>query len=480
VLFGVELTDRSAQEHADPIAAYYYADVGRYQRSLSEEEKEKVVTSMLEVKDKIKSYLLTFPEVQEFFRERVKYLHSRPGGSVAKLSEQANPKIRGHNQALTQMILKAGEAGEWERCDLKYDLYVEAYHETRLHDSFADKLIGELREHETTLVCSALKMVQYIVNKKGKIYNTDKKDLVQAGNEELLKAVRRYKPEKGGFAHFAYKSIEGGISNHISGSTRLVALPPLKTANAHHVRQASRQIQDEERPTLKRLAEECAKMGHAMTEKDVEEAILHLSSNPASLDAPVTSGDSGNSARTLGEVLSDGSVSTEVSVNTYLSGDKSAAVLLNELPALEAAVLYFRFLDPDYVPKREGSSERPYQEICNQFRLWRMDPRVYPTKSREYIRMIERRGMNRLKMNSKYFWRRFYDEQLITYLTLWEWSVLWEQTIAPKCEGHSPIGWYTTACTIGRTTKYVIDTRRRAMAKIRKHHPELVEWLTHH
>lgn len=436
MLIGVELNQHLDPDGTLPVSAYFFADVGKTYSPLSEKDERRLAEERGELKYQVVEELRQWPEIQEALSGK------KP----------------------------------------RYNLYVKAYKEGIVKCSHIDRCLEEILAYEHQFICAVLRFNQKIANQFGdRVFGVTREDLVQAGNKALVECVPNFDPDKGRLTTYVRFKIEGGMQDFIRETSRTVKCPPKVVTQISTILAANRNIKDGSTPTVDRLKLECERLGRPLSRDKIEKAMLLLGSNPAPLDAPRSVGgaDGSTKSRTLAETLADASVDTEDTVGLAMSKDKSVEELL-DLPAQEAAVLYFRYLDVDYVPKTK-SVIRPLNEVCDQFERYRLDPRVYPyNRSREYIRGVERRGLMRLRMNSKYFWRRFYDEQLSKYITIGEWTVLWEQTIAPKCEGFSPLGWYTTALTICKHPKYVIETRRRAMTKVRKHNPELVDWLTHH
>lgn len=458
----------------DPIASYYHEDVGKHYRPLSPKEEKSVLGYLYIARENAKEILLEDEKICRWFYARYKRLKNRPGGSVAKMSEYYDSKKAGFNQALTQTITEHISKGCYASCNFKYDLFEEAYAALGETNQVVEFWMRAVREHEEKLIYSVLKMVRGLAKQYGsEIYGIDEKDLVQAGNEALLKTVRLYKPNSNcRFSTFAHWKIKSAIQQYIMQNSRLVYLPKHKVSNVLLVLQASNLVDEPFRHDIGVLTSECKKLNSSILESEVEEALLHLSGHSLTIDSPL-----GIRPKSLSDSISDENVDIEGTVHKSRVLDLTEDEILNSLSEMEAAVIYFRYLDPDYIPKRKVS-ERPYGEIPEMFRVYRLDPNKYPIKSREHIRGIERRALHKLKMRSIWFWKRYRDDVLVKYLSTPELQTLFTVAIEPKVRGNQRLTWGEAAKLLNRAPREIMNFWRSGLSKIRKNDPEIEGWIS--
>jgi RNA polymerase sigma factor (sigma-70 family) len=471
----------TAIDNIDPVAAYYYGDVGRYTKPLSLSEEKAITEKLARAKRLIIKYLVAQPEVFNFFLEDCGRRLAEPGASLAKMAEDYNSKIPGLNQKITSRILTALDERDLLKCNFKYTLYEKAYSNLPLDRWHVNNLRELIVELEHQLIFSVLQMVVKVSKQYGSDkYAIEEKDLVQAGNERLLKAVKLYKPGQCRFSTFAYHKIRSGVRRHIMENSRLVSLPIQKVSNILLVLEASNNLEKHMRSFVPAILLECRRLDKKwmITEREIHEALRNLAGHSLTLDAPVKSNNEtvSDKPKSLLESLADERVDIEEIVNEKILAETSEQAILDVLSDMEAAVIYFRYLDPSFIPKRK-TTERPYQEIPHLFREHRMCPKRWPMKSREAIRGIERIALEKLMFHSRWFWTRIRDEAMAPILTENEIRVLFAQTINPRLKGKPMLSWSEASKVLNSAPHNVMRLRRSALKKLRPRVPRVVEWL---
>jgi len=258
-------------------------------------------------------------------------------------------------------------------------------------------------------------------------------------------------------------------------NSRLIRLPQQKLSIIFLLLRASNSLPAELKINTAALMaktneELYAKGKPLLTLSEIEDALLLLASNAQTLDAPISSSSEDTESRTLGETLADTTINIEGDVDTGLLAFRSHDELMQVLDPLEAQVIFYRFLDPSFLPKR--SPERPYSEI----------PRLlknhgYGSMSGEKVRQIEGIALAKIKQSSSWFWDRIKDDILRELLSENEMDVLFCQTVFPKLKNQPELCWSETAAATGLTPREVMQVRRSLRKKLRRSLPDLEAWL---
>lgn len=197
-------------------------------------------------------------------------------------------------------------------------------------------------------------------------------DLIEEGNLGLMRAVKKFKLEKGcKFSTYATWWIRQSIIRALANQARLIRLP------VHMEAQVAKYIKAKELLTKKMsrtptTAEISAKSG--LTSSQVEE-IEELILKPVSLESPT--GEGGTNI--LSNIIEDSSIISSIELASILRDREQLNIVLKKLPVKEKIVLEMRFGIKTGKPST-------LEEVGNKFGL-----------TRERIRQIEVSALRRLK-----------------------------------------------------------------------------------
>ncbi len=230
-------------------------------------------------------------------------------------------------------------------------------------------------EARKKLIESNLRLVVSVA-KKYKKKGLSFLDLIQEGNQGLIKAVKKFKYRKGfKFSTYAIWWIRQAITRAIADQARTVRIPVHMVEIIHKIRRITKQLAQElgREPTTSEIAERL--------EMPVEKVkkILRISIDPVSLDAPIGEDEDGK----LTDFIQDEKTPLpEKDVSRRLLQEQLNEVL-SELTDRERRVLILRFGLEDGCP-------RTLEEVGRTFGV-----------TRERIRQIEAKALKKLRTPSR-------------------------------------------------------------------------------
>lgn len=237
-------------------------------------------------------------------------------------------------------------------------------------------LAMQINEGETAAKTLTEKNLLLVVSVAGE-YHSEKLrpiDLIQEGNIGLMRAVRKFDPERGlKFSTYAIHWIRQTVSRAVANQGRTIRLPMHRVELLYKINKTSRNLtaQLNREPTIKEIAKQLGK------KPEVVEEVLRQAISPISLDKEI------GEETTLREMIEDKETSSPLqdSEKTLL-GEKIKEVI-GALSERERRILELRFGFLD-------GQRRTLEEIGEEFGV-----------TRERVRQIEAEALRKLRHPSR-------------------------------------------------------------------------------
>ncbi len=183
------------------------------------------------------------------------------------------------------------------------------------------------RESQNRLILSHLRFASWIASKYAGL-GLDDDDLVQEGCIGLIKAARRFRPERGvTFKTYSFFQIRACIERALANQSRMIRLPCHVSSKVWQAISSLTMAMGRE-PTIEEIARA------AKLKTQVLSNLLTLSQEPLSLEGAIT----GDSETCLGDIVKD-----EKAGEAFKRIDASDFPLLEGLTETERKVLSLRF-----------------------------------------------------------------------------------------------------------------------------------------
>ncbi len=201
-------------------------------------------------------------------------------------------------------------------------------------------------------------------------------DLIAEGNVGLMKAVSKFKPDKGAkFSSYAAWWIKQAIRRAIANQGRVVRIPVQAAAKMKLIRQTSQKLTKElgHVPSEKDIAKALG-----MTERSIRSTIATVNTSLISMDAELQEGEGG----TVGDLLTDSNAHSPEDImenNDVIQLLKD--IVGSNLNEREKTIIHMRYGFDDGKPKT-------LEEVSSII-----------GRTRERVRQIQHQALKKLKLN---------------------------------------------------------------------------------
>ena len=245
---------------------------------------------------------------------------------------------------------KALQTMEWMTPGANLNAYIQGTGTVPILTLDEEKSLGEALYYEDDLdaarklVMSHLRFVVHIARSYNG-YGLPLADLIQEGNVGLMKAVRRFNPEKGvRVVSFAVHWIKAEIHEFILRNWRIVKIATTKSQRKlfFNLRSAKKELQWLSADEARAVADDLG-----VDVKDVMEMEMRLTSRDATFDAPVDDDEDSNIYSPSLYLESKGADPAEQIENENFEGDNNVrlAAAFKNLDERSQAILQRRWLD---------------------------------------------------------------------------------------------------------------------------------------
>jgi RNA polymerase sigma-32 factor len=249
-----------------------------------------------------------------------------------------------------EVMSKALQTMEWMTPGANLNAYIQGTATVPILTLDEEKSLGEALFYEDDLdaarklVMSHLRFVVHIARSYNG-YGLPLADLIQEGNVGLMKAVRRFNPEKGvRVVSFAAHWIKSQIHEFILRNWRIVKIATTKSQRKlfFNLRSAKKELQWLSADEAKAVADDLG-----VDVKDVMEMEMRLTSRDATFDAPVDDDDESTAYSPSLYLESKGADPAEQIENENFEGDNNIrlAAAVKNLDERSQAIIQRRWLD---------------------------------------------------------------------------------------------------------------------------------------
>lgn len=404
----VRTNDDGYVYYSDTAANKHYADVGKNQVYLTEEEEIGLVMDYRHKRDELQRYILSKAKCRRWFLDYYEEVRVS-GRSVAKLSADFNPREKGSSDKIEQRMftMLRDKRRKVEVTLFKLNLSDFCYSEMlklMVPTKKLKRMQQGISEIEDTLLRSMLMAAQEIAKKSAsKVLSVDEADAAQEINLYFLESIRRYDPyyrtpqgKRVKLCTYAYGRAERLIQEWILTTSRLVRVPRSKMERIliivkayDGLSQNKINLVDLTNAANEIIKERKGKLTKATTfdVPEVDDLIKILLSNYIHLDQPFNRHNRVNPI-TIGEMLYVPGPSVEDIIQDQDGREQLLEVMSDHLTDLEYQVIMLRYFhDPmDKIPKALTEVSALLVSVYEGVDY-----------SRESIRQIEKSALAKLK-----------------------------------------------------------------------------------